>query len=339
MADSETQAPAPTVEETLTAYKGFSTENGKVSSVQEGKEKFQDAPEPEEPETKPTEGKIKGDSEAESQESEERGEKSAQKAEKHKESKPKKDLTDSEREYIAEIKQLRRQMRRQGENFDAWRADMERRLTSAQTKDTKPKEDAAPKAEDFQFGELDAGYIRALARYETRQELKQAQESQKAQQTQVQQREAATRDDAEFAQKVEAFNEAGMQKYDDFEDVVIEGAKEGDWPVSRELAQLIVGDQDNGPDVAYYLATHVREAKNLARMTPIAQAAWFGRHVASLSSGAAPAEGKPRNQPKTTQAPPPVQQARGAGSTTQARSDTEDFSAFEQMARAALRRK
>lgn len=199
------------------------------------------------------------------------------------------------------------------------------------TQQRRSNEDAAPDASKYEYGELDTKYIADLARYEARQQLRDAQtqyqqQSQAAQQAQAaQQRETALR----------TFESSGLAKYEDFTEVVVESANAGEWPLSPVVGELVLGSE-YGPDIAYFLATHPDEARRLADLPQAKQAAWFGQQEALLSSQSSGAGA--RNVPLTTKAPPlPSARARGTGSRTQVSADTTDFAAFEAMARGQQR--
>src|SRR6185437_6124853 len=203
-------------------------------------------------------------------------------------------------------------------------AALETRLTPQQ-EDTK-QDDKAPDPADFEYGELDSKYIRALSRYEARQELK----TELAKEANSRQSQAAQREAAEAGEKLKAFIDAGSGKFDDFEEVVVESAKRNEWPLSDTLGRLIVGS-DVGHEIIYHLASNPKEARQIAGKTPLEQAAYFGRLEAKFAAtSAANASGEANPKPvKTTKAPQPVQKARGAGGKSQVSSDTSDFTQFE----------
>lgn len=205
----------------------------------------------------------------------------------------------------------------------------------------------APRPQDFEYGELDVKYIRALARYEAKQEVLAAQNDQQTK-TQTAAQKAAQ---AEFQKAKTAFEKAGNAKYADFDEVVVQSMTlpkdDPDfWPVSPTVGELIL-TSDVGRDVAYHLATHPDEAKDIFGQSAARQAAWFGRKEAEFSSesqdaggegegGEADPDKKAKPAAKVTQAPPPPKnRAKGAGGKTQASPDTQDFASFEALAMAA----
>lgn len=187
----------------------------------------------------------------------------------------------------------------------------------------------APSPEDYEFGELDARYISDLARHETRKEIKQQQSAQQTQQQSAQQTQAQQA----ALQRANEFKDKGLDKYDDFEDVVFDN----NTPISPVLAELFF-ESDLGVDIAYQLASDSKEAKRVSAMTPARQAAWFGQREAELSSGSSDADEDDEDNgsvtpPKTTRAPPPpATKTRGSGGQQQTSAATTDFAAFERMA-------
>lgn len=99
--------------------------------------------------------------------------------------------------------------------------------------------------------------------------------------------------------------EAAMDKYDDFEQVV----KNPNLPISDAMAEVIKSS-DVGPDVAYYLGTNIKEAARISKLSPLMQAKEIGKIEAKLSD----------NPPvrKTTSAPAPISPvtARSTGAST-----------------------
>lgn len=183
-------------------------------------------------------------------------------------------------------------------------------------------QDAPPDPKDYEYGDIDSRYISDLARYVTRKELSEA-ESRRAR---AQQEQQATSAQQQLDAKMRDFVVEGSTRYDDFNEVVIEGAD--NWALSPILASLLV-DSDHGTDIAYYLAKNPSEARKVFNLTPAKQAAWFGQREAKLSHEAADVAPSRR----VSQAPEaPRHVARGSGSRTAASPDTTDFAAFERMA-------
>lgn len=184
-----------------------------------------------------------------------------------------------------------------------------------------------PSPQDYQYGEMDPRYIRELARFETLQTL----QSEQDRQAQASREDQNARQRQAAEQKFREFEAEGLARYPDFAEVVIESAKRLDWNLSPHLAALLV-DSEHGTDIAYHLAQHPKEAREVYQMSPAKQAAWFGRREAVLSSQAPDAGDY---APRVSRAPEtPSRVARGTGTKPQARADTTDFAAFERLASA-----
>jgi hypothetical protein len=206
-------------------------------------------------------------------------------------------------------------------------AALETKPLTGEVKEGKADPDTEPKATDFEYGELDARYIRALARFEARQEFKAGQDNQnKARQT-----DAAAREAQELGEKKATLEKAGTAKFEDFDEVVIQGAADGEWPLSVELGKLILGSEV-GHMIAYHLASNPKEARQVFGKSPLEQAAYFGRQEAKYSSE----EDAPKQEIRIPKAPAPLNGARGRGGKTPVSPDTSDFASFEAL---AMRRK
>jgi hypothetical protein len=209
-------------------------------------------------------------------------------------------------------------------------------------KDTGVTADEAPDPKKFEYGELDANYIRALARYEAKQEIADATKNQQKTQLTAQQQ----ADKAKFDAAKTVFEDKGSELYDDFDEVVMQGARDKAWPLSDTLGAVLM-TSDYGAQIAYELASDPKEAKRVFDLEPMRQVAWLGRREAALEaenpagSGANEdeegTEGKPEGKAataaktasKVSKAPAPVTRARGQGSASAVPGDTDDFAAFE----------
>jgi len=228
---------------------------------------------------------------------------------------------------------------RRADNLEAQLSQMTQRLTALeqggqqqQQQNGKPKTDPnAPQPADYEYGELDAAYIRDLARYEARKEFEtQTTNSQKQQRT-------ASEQEAQQAknQRLDAFYTKGLDIADDFEEVISDDGLK----ISSTLGELAM-ESEHGPQIIYAMASNPKEAKSVSAMSPARQAAWFGTKEAELSSESSDAEEHSGQQtpqsstsPKTTQAPPPPKgKTRGSGETQQVSPATTDFKQFERLA-------
>jgi hypothetical protein len=179
----------------------------------------------------------------------------------------------------------------------------------------------APKAEDYRYGELDPQYMQDIADYRAdlrieafRKEL--AEQNQAAQQATAAQREAAA-----LREKAEQVTQAGSSKYADFNEVVVQGAQNQEWTLTKEMFEL-AAETSVPADVLYHLASNPEEADRVATLPLAQQALWFGRMEAKLATPDTPPARK------LTQAPEPMASVRGSGSRATVPDDTDDLDAF-----------
>lgn len=251
---------------------------------------------------------------------------------------PKKKGKGSLQERVNEVTRARREAERRANTAEQANLALERRLAAlergeksltppADTPTSQAATEGAPDASKFEFGELDPQYVTALARHEA----KQAIQAERSAEDKRRQDAAAERNVQEHVAKVSSFSEEGVKKYDDFDDVVMESAKAGEWDLTATVGELMLASE-YGHDIAYHLATHPKEASALAAKSPAAQAAAFGRMEAKLEAAAASQAGTPPVKP--SKAPPPVKTPRGPSGKYAGSAATQDFAAFEALAMA-----
>lgn len=145
--------------------------------------------------------------------------------------------------------------------------------------------DAEPKESDFNsYGE----YVRALARWEFRQEQKQSQKANEETLTKKRQQEHIDGLRTTFETKADKLRE----KHEDFDDVCF-----GDHVTITEHMALAIMDSDLGPEINYYLGSNPTEALRIARLGPYAAAREIGKLEAKLSNPQPQAK-KPSNAPE-----------------------------------------
>lgn len=227
---------------------------------------------------------------------------------------------------MKEMTKARRDAERRARDLERQLEEMRHSAAPADKKDASAAKDAEKAAENkaptppdagqFKYGELDPGYKKAYDAY------LQARDAYVIQQAEIvaerrfqaaQQSAAAAREAQEQQKRAEAFKAAGSKKYKDFEDVVIEGIANDEWPLTQEGAELVL-ESEVGADIAYYLASHPDEAAEIARQTPLRQAALIGRIEARFLNEKPPAEtGAESRKDPVSKAPPPTKSPRGAG--------------------------
>lgn len=216
---------------------------------------------------------------------------------------PKKKITAAER--VAQIKAATRELHEERRALEAART-VAAENKPKETSKPEAKEDAPPKPEDFEYGELDSRYIDAKVQYGVAQGLK-THEAKLAERDAIaaQQREVEA-----YNKKADGFMTLGTEKYPDFTDT-IEMVRNKEIPMSRDMAKLILDTPDEGVHVLQHLAANPKEAQQVFSKSPLEQAAYFGRTAAMYSSS----DGKSNGQPavKVTKAPAPIKGAKGSG--------------------------
>ena len=159
---------------------------------------------------------------------------------------------------INELTKARREAERHAEALERRLGEIEVKLRqdlTAQQDEGKQEEDLPPEAEDFEYGEIDPNYIKALVDFETKQVLAVAKEEFK----QERQAEAAAQEAQELRHKWDAQVERGAENFDDFHEKVVTGAEKGEWSLTPDMAELVI-ESPVGAEIAYYLATHSQES-------------------------------------------------------------------------------
>lgn len=147
-------------------------------------------------------------------------------------------------------------------------------------------------------------YLKALARYELKQELKVEREQTEKKQRETSERERLTKSLSEFDQRANKLRE----KHDDFDDVAF-----GYFPVTPAMSEAIL-ESDLGPDIMYYLGNNPKEASRIAQLGPFAAAREIGRLEVKL--------------PELTQAsaaPAPITPVKPKSAASEAPSESDDM--------------
>lgn len=198
------------------------------------------------------------------------------------------------------------------------------------------KEPTPPNPNDYDYGRSDENYIEARIQYEADRRFYDFQKKQE-------EREEQNRRQQEAAEKQRQWQErakkAAEEKYPDFAEKVDQGAQRGDWPCPPEMA-LAIMESEQGPDIAYHLASNPDEAKEIADMPTNAQYRAIGRLEARFAENSAPsqtsdqeatsAENGAKKKVASDAPEPPKRRTRGASSKHTPSDDTPDFRTFEQ---------
>jgi hypothetical protein len=186
------------------------------------------------------------------------------------------------------------------------------------TQDGRELLEGEPNPDDYEYGEVDAGYIRDSATFHAEQAF-----ARKAAQ------EALTSEFNRIDSAYEERAQKAVDRYPDFEEKVVKGAQgpSPTWKASPVMA-LAMKTSEVGPDVAYHLANNPKESDRIAALSPLEQAREMGRLEGKFEHEAAS-----RKEPtvKTvSEAPkPPSAQARGNGGKFKTPEDTDDFESFD----------
>lgn len=126
-------------------------------------------------------------------------------------------------------------------------------------------------------------------------------ETEKAQRAQ-----AATSKQVETEQKIQAHLVKGAEKYEDFEQKVLQNTDK--WALPGDAAELIA-DSEVAHEILYHLANNPAQSFEIARLSPVQRAREIGKLEAKFSSA-----GDARPEKKITKAPVPPPKANQGGS-------------------------
>jgi hypothetical protein len=236
------------------------------------------------------------------------------------------------------INEITRQKHEQEREFTRRLAELEARLTAKQPEPTAAVparntfDPARPNPEAlgqdgqllYPLGEFDPQYIVALTEYAYDKKNAEVTAS-RAQQEQTAAKEKA---DLELATQWTAKLEKAEVDIPDLRPTIatLDAEFGGLEPTyGTYLAQTIMG-LDNGPEVLFYLANNVDEARKIANSGPQAATLALGRLEARIQSALAK---KTTPTPRLTNAPKPPTANRGNGGRTSVAGDTDDLAAFE----------
>lgn len=261
--------------------------------------------------------------------------------------KPKPKSKQTAKERIAELTAARRSAERAAEDAARRAEDLERRLRALEESRNSPKEDDpnrnpqprrteadpnAPRFDDvyedgspvYPLGEFDPQYVADMTDYRFEQRMKQV-DAQRAQEAEQKAREA---EDAKLAQAWEGKLTKAEEELPDLRPTIkVLDAEFGglDPNYGMYLAQTIMS-MDAGPEVLYYLANNVDEARKIVASGPQGATLALGRLEAKVQSALAKKAAKPV---RTTKASKPPVTTRGNGTRGSVRGDTDNLDAFE----------
>lgn len=196
---------------------------------------------------------------------------------------------------FAAMRQREREARDEANRERAQRETLLELLRQQRTpgNDQGPAQDAAPDPSKFAAGEFDPAFVRAVAKYEARQEARSAYASQMQALQEHQQRQHAESARAAAIENWEKSHALAQAKYPDFEVVVEAGAQ-----AIPQHAKLLLASLDDGAELLYTIAKDPEQVKKLtAARNPVQVAVVLGelraeaRVAAKAAAEAATTEG------------------------------------------------
>ena len=178
---------------------------------------------------------------------------------------------------------------------------LEKQLEEARQAQARPAESGAPRLEDFTDIE---DFRKAVEKHAYERGLKESETKR--------QQDATKREKEALVAKWEKKVDKGADKYDDFAEKVGELNPAAPWAYA-------IMEADNGDDIAYYLGTHLDEARSILSLPPADQIRAIGRLEAKLAA-------EPPKQQMPSKAPAPIKPVGGkSGGANDMPQDTDDI--------------
>ena len=225
-----------------------------------------------------------------------------------------------ERERVANEKLA--EVQRSLDELTAKQAETPKQPNPVVQQDQGPKPDDRNQdgSEKYPLGEYDPEYIRDLVRHTSDLEWNARKQKEEQEQGQRQIQEARDQLHNQWTERLAPVTE----QHEDFleKTLELESAFDGMNPeYSDYLVQTIKG-LSHGPEVLYYFANHLDEAKAFVKMGPQAATLALGEYNSMF-------KGQTRKEAKVSNAPPPPQVNKGSNTRTKVAPDTDDLDAFE----------
>ena len=122
-------------------------------------------------------------------------------------------------------------------------------------------------------------------------------------------------------EKVDILTTRGSEKYDDFQETVVDAGMRGDWRLEQATFEAAY-EAYNGAQILYELSQDKKEAARVAGLSPYQQMRFVMDRDAEIT-----AKGKPRTKPGAGE--PPATQTRGANSSARINPATDNLDDFE----------
>jgi hypothetical protein len=209
-----------------------------------------------------------------------------------KETKDDSDAVEKVRSRIDELTRYRREAER---DRDYWRELALRNQQPREPEPQKPVQSAPKTLADFEY---DEGKYQAYLFEQAEQRAVTAAEKRLKEQ---QEAERAERRKQSFAQREKDFAKDKADYHEKTRDPRV--------PITQAMADVIA-ESDDGPALAYYLASNLAQADQIAQLSPLAAARELGRIEARLASERERAK---EAEKRVSQAPPPPAKVEGSG--------------------------
>ena len=182
-------------------------------------------------------------------------------------------------------------------------------------------DEGKPKVGDFAYGELDTEYQEALTNWMVDTKLA----ARETAADEIRQQDAAEKAAQKVRDDYDTIVSAGIDAYDDFDEVVVKASDAGKYPMSEDTAMLVLGSEV-GHHLIHKIATDLDFAQELAQKSPLEQARAIGKLEAQFPSSGDDTQEIPN---VTTGAPtPPKTRKRGSGART-VDASSKNFADFE----------
>lgn len=238
-------------------------------------------------------------------------------------------------EYIRETKKQLRETKALLTQEQQARIELEQRLValengglpknqnSSNSDPTSGKPDPSDTAK-YPLGVLDDGYVVDMIEWAADQKVKaalskidQTNKASEAKQLQLAQA-------AEIQKKVDALAERGSAKFDDYDEVVVEAAKNGEYDLT-ETTFTAAAEAEHGDEILYALANDPVEAARVAKLSTVQQVKYVLEKDAEISGK------KPKARKVPQAGAPPETTPRGRGASSPIRPDTDNLDDFRKI--------
>lgn len=129
---------------------------------------------------------------------------------------------------------------------------------------------------------------------------------------------------AELQTKVDQLAQKGLEQFDDYEEIVVEGGKTGEYELT-ETTFSAAAEAENGPAILYALANDPAEALRVSQLSPFQQV----KYVLDKDQEISGKRPKPRTVPKAGE--PPAAAPKGSKASNPIRADTDNLDDFRKI--------